>query len=158
MQSVTGPRFNVKMTSYQYRKSHCGDKTILRPSYLHNGISYTDKMSSLYWIRDQLIPCTCFRSLCHPFSHCLRESLVQLNTLRPRQDGRHFPDEIFSNAFFEWKCMNFDQDFTEVCSKGPINIITALVQIMAWRRPGYKPLSEPMMVSLLTLICVTQPQ
>ena len=29
------------MTSYQYRKSHCGDKTIWRPSYLHNGISYT---------------------------------------------------------------------------------------------------------------------
>ena len=46
-----GPRFNIKMTSYQYRKSHCGDKTILRPSYLHNGISYTGKMTSLYWIR-----------------------------------------------------------------------------------------------------------
>ena len=28
-----------KMPSYQYRKSYCGDKTILRPSYLHNGIS-----------------------------------------------------------------------------------------------------------------------
>ena len=39
------------MPSYQYRKSHCGDKTILRPSYLHNGISYTGKMASLYWIR-----------------------------------------------------------------------------------------------------------
>ena len=45
------PWFNIKMTSYQYRKSHCGDKTILRPSYLRNGISYTDKMTSLYWIR-----------------------------------------------------------------------------------------------------------
>ena len=41
---------------------------------------------------------------------------------------------------------------------GPINIIPALVQIMAWRRPGDKPLSEPMMVSLLTHICVTRPQ
>ena len=39
------------MASYQYRKSHCGDKTILRPSYLHNGISYTGKMTSIYWIR-----------------------------------------------------------------------------------------------------------
>ena len=29
---------------------------------------------------------------------------------------------------------------------------------MAWRRPGDKPLSEPMMVSLPTHICVTQPQ
>ena len=37
------------MSSYQYRKSHCGDKTVVRSSYLHNGISYTDKMSSLYW-------------------------------------------------------------------------------------------------------------
>ena len=46
-----GPWFNIKMLSYQYRKSHCGDKTILRPSYLHNGISYTGKKTSLYWIR-----------------------------------------------------------------------------------------------------------
>ena len=38
------------MSSYHYRKSHCGDKTILRPSYLHNGISYTGKTTSLYWI------------------------------------------------------------------------------------------------------------
>ena len=42
--------------------------------------------------------------------------------------------------------------------KGPISNIPALVQIMAWRRPGDKPLSEPMMVSLLMAICVTQPQ
>ena len=48
-----GGWFNIKMSSYQYRKSHCGDKTILRPSYLHNGISYTGKMASLYWIRAQ---------------------------------------------------------------------------------------------------------
>ena len=48
-----GPWFNIKMTSYQDRKSHCGDKTILRPSYLHNGTSYTGKMTSLYWIRAQ---------------------------------------------------------------------------------------------------------
>ena len=46
-----GPWFNIKMTSYQYRKSHCGGKTILRLSYLHNMISYTIKTTSLYWIR-----------------------------------------------------------------------------------------------------------
>ena len=45
-----GPRFNIKMSSYQFRKSHCGDKTIVRSSYLHNGTSYTGKMSSLYLI------------------------------------------------------------------------------------------------------------
>ena len=36
--------------------------------------------------------------------------------------------------------------------------IPALVQIIAWRRSGDKPLSEPMMVSLVTHICVTRPQ
>ena len=49
-----GPWINIKMSSCQYRKSHCGDKTILQPSYLHNGISYTDQMTSLYWIRAQI--------------------------------------------------------------------------------------------------------
>ena len=43
--------------SYQYGKSHCGDKTILRPSYLYNGISYTCKMS-LYWTRALVAICT----------------------------------------------------------------------------------------------------
>ena len=42
--------------------------------------------------------------------------------------------------------------------KGPINNIPALVQIMAWRRTGDKPLSEPMLVRLQTHICVTRPQ
>ena len=53
--SQSGPWFNIKMSSYQYRKSHCGDKTVVRSSYLHNGISYAGKMSSLYWIRALMI-------------------------------------------------------------------------------------------------------
>ena len=48
---IPGPWFNIKITSYLYRISHCGDKTILRPSYLHNGIPYTGEMTSLYWIK-----------------------------------------------------------------------------------------------------------
>ena len=59
--------------------------------------------------------------------------------------------------FLKWKCMNYYHDFTNVCS--PVSSeYPALVQIMAWRRPGDKPLSGPMMVSLLTHICVTRPQ
>ena len=42
--------------------------------------------------------------------------------------------------------------------KGLIKNIPALVQIMAWRRPGDKPLFEPMMVRLPTHICVARPQ
>ena len=52
---VPGSWFNIKMPSYQYRKYHCGDKTILRPSYLHNEISYTGKTASLYWVRAQVL-------------------------------------------------------------------------------------------------------
>ena len=57
----TGPRFSIKMSSYLYRKSHCGDKTVVRSSYLHNGISYTGKMSSLYWTRGPLVGITSWR-------------------------------------------------------------------------------------------------
>ena len=39
--------------------------------------------------------------------------------------------------------------------KGPINNIPSLVQVMAWRRPGDKPLSEAMMVNLPTHIYVS---
>ena len=61
----TVPWFNIKMSSYQYRKYHCGDKTIVRSSYLHNGISYTGKMSSLYWIGAQLSIYPCPPALHH---------------------------------------------------------------------------------------------
>ena len=37
------PWFNIKMPSHQYRDSLCRVKTILRPSYLHNGTSYTER-------------------------------------------------------------------------------------------------------------------
>ena len=41
--------FNIKMSSYQFRISHCGDKMVIKSSYLYNGISYTGKMTSLHW-------------------------------------------------------------------------------------------------------------
>ena len=54
LQLISGPWINIKMAFYQYRKSHCGDKTVVRSSYLHNGIFYTGKMTSSYWITSQL--------------------------------------------------------------------------------------------------------
>ena len=41
---------------------------------------------------------------------------------------------------------------------GAINNIPVLIKIMAWPRPGIKPLSGTIMVSLLTHICVTLPK
>ena len=144
-----GPRFNIKMISYQYRKSHCGDKTILRPSYLHNGISYTGKMSSLYWIRAQGISNHVIDLVLLDYSGF---STRWFNPLKPRQNGCHFPDDIF-------KCIFLNENVPiSFGPKGLINNIPALVQIMAWRRPGDKPFSEPLMIILPTHICVTQPQ
>ena len=83
---------------------------------------------------------------------------MELNTLRPRQNGRHFADNIFKWIFLTesvWISINISLKFVPIVQ---INNIPALVQIMAWRRPGDKPLSEPMMLSWLTQKCVTRPQ
>ena len=81
-----------------------------------------------------------------------------LNTLRPRQNGRRFADEVFKCIFLNenvWISLKISLKFLP---NVPINNIPALVQILAWRRSGDKPLAEPMMVSSLTHICVTRPQ
>ena len=80
------------------------------------------------------------------------------NTLRPRHNGRHFADAIFKWIFLNeniWIPIKISLKFV---LQGPINNIPALVQIMAWRRPSDKPLSDPMMVRLPTHIRVTRPQ
>ena len=84
--------------------------------------------------------------------------ITPLNTLRPRQNGYHFPDDIFKCIFLNEKVsflINISLKYVPKCSS---NNIPALVQIMVWCRPGNKPLSEPMMVSFPTHICVTRPQ
>ena len=86
--------------------------------------------------------------------------LVMLDGLHddPRQNGRHFADDIFKCIFLNenaWISLKISLKFVP---KVRINNILALVQIMAWRRPGDKPLSEPMMDNLVTHICVTRPQ
>ena len=80
------------------------------------------------------------------------------NTLRPRQNGRHFADEIFKRIFLNENVEISIKISLKFVPKGRINNIPTLVQVMAWRRPGDKPLTEPMVVRLLTNICVTRPQ
>ena len=59
--------------------------------------------------------------------------------------------------------LSFANDRSEQISlkfvlKGPMYKISTLVQVMAWRRPGDKPSTEPMMVSLLKHVYVTRPK
>ena len=90
---------------------------------------------------------------------CLSKALNHIHPLT--HWGRDKVDTI-SQTF---KCIFLNETFRitikislKFVPKGPINNIPALVQIMAWRRSGDKPLSESMMVRLLKHICVTRPQ
>ena len=81
---------------------------------------------------------------------------VLINTLGPKQNDRQFPHDTFKRIFLNKNVrISIKMKFVP---KVPIDNIPALDQIMAWRSPGNKPLSEPMMISSLTYICVTRPQ
>ena len=60
--------------------------------------------------------------------------------------------------FLEWNVLISLNISLIFFPEGQIDNVPSFVQIMAWRRSGHKPLSEPMMLSLLTHICVTRPQ
>ena len=83
---------------------------------------------------------------------------VPINTLGLRQHRRRFADDIFKCIFCNVNCCILINISLKFVRKGPIDNNPALVQIMAWRRLGDKPFSEPMMVSLLTHVCFTRPQ
>ena len=81
-----------------------------------------------------------------------------IRTLRPEQGGHHFADNIFKCIFLNENVWILIKISLKFIPKGLINNIPTLVQIMAWRRPGGKPLSELILISLLRHICITQPQ
>ena len=76
------------------------------------------------------------------WSTACRKTLA--NTLRQRQNGRHFMD-IFKCIFLNENLQITIKIALKFSSTGPINNIPAMVQIMAWRRRGDKPLSEPLL-------------
>ena len=74
------------------------------------------------------------------------------------QNGCHFADDSSKCIFLNeniWISIEISLMFVP---KGPINNNPASVAIMTWCLPGDKPLSQPMMVRLLTHICITRPQ
>ena len=100
----------------------------------------------------QIIKCSGYKNTNPPLVNSLRISTCLgvicwlFNTLRPTQNGRHFTDDIFKCIFLNedmWISIDISLKFVP---KDQINDNPALVQIMAWLRPGDKPLSEPVMV------------
>ena len=141
-------RSNLVMT-----RPHASHPAKIHTTYHFSFVKFNFKFWSL--------SCTYIWRSCASYEIVVYYNLVmarRVNTLKPRQNGRHFADDIFKYIFLNknvWIPIKISLKFV---SKGRINIIPAFVQIMARRRPGDKPLSEPMMVSLPTHICVTRPQ
>ena len=84
-----------------------------------------------------------------------KSTLVQVMAWR---NGRYNADDIFKCIFLKENVWILTVISMKFVVRVQLTILQHLVQIMAWRRPGDKPLSEPMMVSLLTHICLTRPQ
>ena len=85
----------------------------------------------------------------------IQDWYLKVSTLRLMQNGRHFPDNIFTHiSLNEHVGMSIQISLKIVC-EGPINNNPAWVQIIAWCQLRYRPISESMMILHL---CVTQPQ
>ena len=80
--------------------------------------------------------------------------VLVINALRLRQAGRHFADDILKCIFSNETVSISIQISLKFIPDSPFSNIPALVQIMVWRLPGNKPLSEPMLTILLTHVCV----
>ena len=78
---------------------------------------------------------------------------IEAETKWPAFCRQHFP-----TYFLEWKLLYFYSNFSEICSKGPINNRPALSQKMDQHWSGNMPLSEPMMVLLCLLVHIWVPQ
>ena len=71
-----------------------------------------------------------------------------------------FSRRHFQMHFLGWKCLNFFFFWIllKFISKCKINNILGLVHMMAWHRLDDKPLSEPMLISWSTHLCLTRRQ
>ena len=72
-----------------------------------------------------------------------------INTMRPRPNVRHYADNTFKCIFSREKVEILINISLKYVPMVLIDNILSLVQIMAWRQPGDKPLSEAMIVRLL---------
>ena len=78
-------------------------------------------------------------------------------TMRPRQNCRHFTDDILKFIVLLEDCL-YIQISLKIVSKGPIYKKPTLVQIMAWCWVGNKPLSDQWWPDLLMHKCITRPK
>ena len=149
---------SIGIQTFSFKKMHLKMSSAKwRPFCL--GLNVLKKVSQGCDSNTMMYPCLGYGRI--PWSHSIYVYIyiyMGFNTLRPTQNGRHFPDDILKWIFLNENVWISNKISLKFVPKVPINNIPTLVQIMAWRRSGDKPLSDPMMDSLLTHICVTRPQ
>ena len=119
-----------------------------------NLIESSTRKSVMHWNNKNYgyVPPTSFQSkICDLAVKQQSPSQMQsiLTHLPPGQNSRHFRRRHFKCIFLYkndripiWISMKF-------VPRCPIDNITAFVQLMAWRRPGDKPITEPMLTHFI---------
>ena len=97
-------------------------------------------------VREILSGIISFSFVCETAAIMSRPQCV--DSFSPGQNGRHLPEDIIKCVYMNEKLYISIHISLKFVHKGPIDNIPALVQIMAWRRPGDKPLSEPMLTQI----------
>ena len=121
-----------------------------RASY---GVSFANINSDAYFTSVTLVPYARSCNVCRNLKY-YRMS----NTLRTRKNGRHFAGDIFKHIFSNENCCILIRISLKFVPRDPISRYASVGSDdgLAPTRP--KPLSEPMLVRLLTHICVTWPR
>ena len=118
--------------------------------YIHSAVTrYSIDTNSLLVFEHFQMPTVCVQQVICCNINGLPGAYI-INTLWLRQNGRHFADNNFKHIFLTENVRIPIKISLKFVPKGQINSFPSLFQIMAWRRPGDKPLSESMMLWLLT--------
>ena len=143
----------IKMTSYQHRKSHCGDETNLLPFYLQNGISYTGKMTSLYWIRARVIISKIMMTRLLHYTRLLFEILqavIVINHSLTKPSKRYI-------LLQRWKTVGVEHDHSDFpCSHDPLWVglftyLKLLVDMFRIMPRTYRLLGAKLLLDILLL-------
>ena len=138
---------------YELSRHHCyGMQTcgVKQMKYLHMLVS--DQWLILKWkdlemISEFMENCITWNSHTQSLISC---GMNSKNTLRLTQKVHHFADNIFQCIFLNENVWILLKISLKVIPKVPINNFPTFIQMMAWHQASNKPLSEPMMLSLLT--------
>ena len=97
--------------------------------------------------------CLCLNVLNYQWKYFLQASLVSaaplLNSSPPGKNGGHFTQVIFKCIFMNGKMCILIPISLKFVPRGPIDNMSALVQLIAWHQTGEKPLSEPLLTHFI---------